>query len=280
MQAIDPLTSALRHCGWAYKIPMYARNVKSVWIRRTGGKKPLASIIVISNRAHPNTHACLSICHRAHDCEVIFVANGPGSDIGAGYPLIDKHIETFSDYGAYRPRNIGAAFATGKFLIFVDDDGIPHKNMIVELIRAHRLYKIVSCMGCCKPLTHSAWNYDAHHYYMGPQPFPHWTNLEGVCCMRSDLFYAVGGWDDELRFGGGGYDLSLRMLAIDPDKRKYIYYPDAVLGHDYCGGSEHLAKKRQTQIAAASRFAKNQNYYAARDAWVWMAGKPELLIRR
>jgi GT2 family glycosyltransferase len=261
-------------------MPTYARNIRTIYHGRTS-RRPKASIIVISNRAHQNTHQCLSICHRQRDCEVIFVANGIGSDIGPHHQCVDKHVQTAADYGAYRPRNIGAAIATGEYLIFVDDDGIPHKNMITELLNAHVKFDIVSCMGCCKPLTASGWNYDAHHYYMGPQPFPYWTNLEGCCCIRSEIFYSVGGWDDDLRFGGGGYELSVQMLNIEPDKRKYIYYPAAVLGHDYCGGSDHLIRKRRSQVAsAAARFEKNPNYYAPRDAWVWMAGKPELIIKR
>jgi GT2 family glycosyltransferase len=280
MRNTDPLAVALGRCGWQHKQEMYVRNIRRVFLpsRRT---RPLASIIVISNRSHPNTHACLRVLRQNRQCEIVFVNNGMGSDISANHQCVDKHITTAADYGANRPRNIGAAFATGYYLVFVDDDGIPHRRMIRELLAAHRTYDIVSCMGCCKPLTGSPWNYDAHHYYMGPRPFPYWTNLEGCCCIRSDIFYAAGGWDDNLRFGGGGYDLSLHMLAHEPDKRRYAYIPTAILGHDYSTGSAHLLAKRRTQIsAAAERFAADPSYYRHRDAWVWMAGRENLLMRR
>jgi GT2 family glycosyltransferase len=280
MATTDPLAAALARCGWQHKREQYARCLKSVYLPNRA-RRPTTSIIVISNRAHPNTHACLSVLRQSRDCEIIFVKNGMGSDIHEDHPCVDTHITTAADYGAYRPRNIGAAFAASQYLIFVDDDGIPHKNMIRELLRAHREYEIVSCMGCCKPLTNSPLNYDAYHYYMGPRPFPYWTNLEGVCCIRADIFYAANGWDDKLRFGGGGYDLSIRMLSIEPDKRKYIYWPAAILGHDYCSSIAHLLNKRRVQtVQAAQRFAADPDYYHHRDAWVWMVGRSDLLIKR
>lgn len=274
------LLELLRKCGWQKREPLYRSCMKTAFVPRRS-KKLDASCIVITNRSHTNTEICLSQLRANRNVEIIFVNNGGGSNIKHDHPLVDKHIMTRADYGAYRPRNIGAAFASGKYLIFVDDDGIPHRNMIRELLAAHAKYDIVSCCGCCKPITASPWNYDCHHYYLGPRPFPYWTNLEGNCCIRADVFFAAGGWDDNLRYGGGGYELSVRMLSIEPDKRKCAYIPDAILFHDYCKGARHLAEKRAVQIhQAQKRFFANPRYFQPRDAWLWMAGKEHLLIKR
>lgn len=277
---MEPIFAALKRIGWQKRISLYLSLLQTVCMPARD-RRPHASIIVISNRTHQNTATCLSVLRRARDSEIIFVNNGGSAGITEYFPGITKYIATRADYGAYLPRNIGAALAKGKYLIFVDDDGIPHRDMVAELLRAHETYDIVSCQGCCKPLTTSTWNYLAHHYYFGPRPFPYWTNLEGCCCIDAHTFYAAGGWDDRLRFGGGGYDLSIRMLDIEPDKRKYAYIPGAILFHDYVRDAKHLADKTKKQTAATwARYKKNPHYFAARDAWLWMAGREDLLLRR
>jgi glycosyltransferase involved in cell wall biosynthesis len=274
------IRSLLKKRRWEKKEQLYLSALRNVFIRKRY-INPVASCIVITNRKHLNTEICLAQLRQNRNIEIIFVNNGGNASIPPNHPTVDKYITIRKDAGAYMPRNIAAVFAAGKLLIFIDDDGIPHRNMIKELISAHERYDIVSCCGCCKPITGSPWNYDCHHYYMGPRPFPYWTNLEGNCCINANVFYAAGGWDDNLQYGGGGYELSRRMLKIEPNKCKYAYIPDAILFHEYCNNAAHIIKKRTIQIKQAEiRFNSDPTYYTDRDAWLWMSGKPELLLPR
>ncbi len=51
----------------------------------------------------------------------------------------------------------------------------------------------------------------ATDYYLGDKPFPIYADLEGNTTYKAKAFFKFGGWDDEIKFGGGGVDLSIRL---------------------------------------------------------------------
>lgn len=70
--------------------------------------------------------------------------------------------------------------------------------------------------------------------------------VEGTPYLQQ-LFFAVGGWDDEIIFGGGGIDLAFRLLQVESDRRKQIYSPVPIVYHDYAANEEHLALKHKKE---------------------------------
>ena len=94
------------------------------------------------------------------------------------------------------------------------------------------------------------------------------------------MFFPAGGWDDALDFGGGGYNLTKRMLEVEPNKLKYAYVPGAILHHDYVQSLDHLREKARTQhIRTRRRMAKDMSYNYESTVYRYLAGK-DLLIRR
>jgi hypothetical protein len=62
----------------------------------------------------------------------------------------------------------------------------------------------------------------------------------------------LGGWNDAIRFGHGGVELSCRLWRLAPDPARQIYHPGPVLGHDYVADEAALERKRERQARAKS----------------------------
>ena len=274
------LYGKLAKIGWQDRKSHYWEQINTVCLPKKS-KKYDASCIIVSNKIQPNTDICLAQIKRHKNVEVIFLDNGGKTKYSNGSILIDKFISTRKDVGAYKSRNIASVFADSDKLIFVDDDGVPCNKMISSLLDAHKKYDIVSCMGCCFPLTDNKWNYGANHYYFGDRPFPYFTNLEGCCCIDRKIFNAVGGWKDDLVYGGGGYELCYRMLKVQPDKRKYAYIPSAILYHDYTANAFTMVDKIKRQMEETKkRIEEHEDFFYHRDVWAKMVGREDLLIAR
>lgn len=257
------LDRLLANRGWNDKSVLYQSVLESVEVRRTQ-ESYHASAIVISHRVHEDTARCLRLLKAKNgECsEVIFVSNGiPIEELNAIYGIADVFVQLNRNTGAYIARNIGALFACSPIIVFVEDDCVPNDNLISAHIEAHRLFDCISVRGVYEPKTDNPLNALAAHYDLGDQIFPQHVVAEGNSSYRSETFYAVGGWDDEIRFGGGGTDLAFRLLAREPDMRRQIYFPKARIRHDYAVDEEHLARKRNKQKISFERLQRKHGEY-------------------
>ncbi|MFW6249187.1 MAG: hypothetical protein ACOC4J_05395, partial [Bacteroidota bacterium] len=91
--------------------------------------------------------------------------------------------------------------------------------------------------------------------------FPWFSSLEGNTSYQADIFYNVGGWNDDIKFGHGGRELSLRIAGIEPDLRKQIYSPHPVIIHDYVTDRKHYQKKIARQKATLAKLLKIYPYW-------------------
>ena len=170
------------------------------------------------------------------DFEIIIVDNSDKADVKqiiSSYRL--KYIKLNKNYGLSLARNIGIKFAKGDIVIFLDDDAIPAKNFVKEHIRAHKECNILGLRGKSLPRTSTIYNYLASHYDYGDQIIPCFINLEGNSSFKKDVIIEVGGFNPELQGAGGyeGLELTYRIVSKYKDKSKLIYYPNAVIYHDY-----------------------------------------------
>ena len=146
-----------------------------------------------------------------------------------------KYIHLKDNYGLSIARNIGAIYSKGKILIFLDDDAIPATNLVESHLEAYKKYDIFGLRGRCFPRTHKIFNYFASHYDLGDSAFPYFINLEGNSSFLREIFMEVGGFNSYFSGAGGheGLEISYRIIKLYGDFKKLIYYPFAVIYHDY-----------------------------------------------
>lgn len=269
--------------GWEERRDLYGGYLTSASLPK-GPATPAISVVVISWRLHRDTLECLRLLERERRVgyELIFVDNGaaPG-EFDDLLPHCDLALRLNENTGAYLARNLGAAFASGSLILFLEDDGLPVEGLLAAHLEAFRTYDCISIRGVYEPKTDSPFNRLAHHYDIGPEPFPQYVVAEGNAAYEARAFYAVGGWDDEIRFGGGGMELARRLTELEPDQRRQIYWPSARIRHDYVRDEEHLKKKRSTQKGSFERLAaKHPDLRIFRYTWRKFLGRTDLLVPR
>ncbi len=243
-------TKALLDKGWAFKEQLYKDIFEHAeYLRKR--TSPAISIVVISWRLHPDTVKNFKILsqQRNQNFELIFVDNGgKPEEFDILKPFIDTYIKLNTNTGAYLARNIGSVFANAPILFFLEDDGIPDQKLVKSHLDTHRKYDVIAVRGVYQfKDPDKPENAHINHYYLGTKPFPIYADVEGNASYNADIFYKVGGWDDEIIFGGGGVNLSRRLCDIEPDMRKQIYSPEPIILHDYATDKNHLETKKAKQ---------------------------------
>lgn len=277
------MKSALERANWERKYGRY-KDVFEGTSFLNSIQNPAISIIVISWRLHPDNLINFQLLEKQRDqnFELIFVDNGGGKgEFDSLRPFVDTHVRLNTNTGAYLARNIGSVFAKAPILVFLEDDGIPEHNFVEAHLRMHSKYDLIAVRGVYSPKTDTPLNKMAMHYYLGDLPYPYPCNLEGNCSYRADIFYAVGGWDDDIVFGYGGKELSIRLLNIEPDQRKQIYSPDPVIYHDFAINEGHLAEKQRKQESSLQRLRKKYTHWdTVTNSWNKYIRRYDLLILR
>ncbi len=278
------LFNFLEQRGWEQKKKRYNQLFEYVAYNKKVNS-PLISIIVISWRLHQDTLNNFKILEkqRQQDFELIFVDNGGKiGEFESLQPYIDTNVRLCRNSGAYLARNFGAVFAKAPILFFLEDDGIPEIDLVKSHIRTHCVYDVIAVRGVYRQKTKdNPFNHLAKHYYLGDKPFPVYADLEGNTSYRAEAFFAVGGWDDDINFGGGGVELAIRLAEYDPDFRKQIYTPSAVIYHDYATDLNHLKHKKERQENSKSRLRrKHSSWDQVMRGLHQYSGCEDLLIRR
>ena len=249
------LARALAAWGWEYKQPLYAPVFAGVQRLREAPDTGM-SVVVVTWNPGGGTCICLEALKRlgGMEFELVLVDNGAGRDACA--PLeehADVVVRLGGNTGAYLSRNLGALFATGEALCFVDDDGLPDPGFVLRHARALADHDVLSVRGVCRPATDNPLNAIAGHYHLGDAPFPRFSDMEGNSSYLAGAFRALGGWNDAIRFGHGGVELACRLWRLVPDPARQIYHPGPVLAHDYTADEASLARKRERQARAKAQ---------------------------
>lgn len=170
-----------------------------------------------------------------------------------------NYIKLKGNYGLTIGRNVGLNYSKGKILIFLDDDAIPGENFIDEHVNAHKANNILALRGKCLPRTNSIFNHFALHYDLGNDIFPYMVNLEGNSSFKRETLIEVGGFNTSLDGAGGheGIEITKRIIERTNDRSSVIYWPGAVIYHDYSKSLLHYLKK---QI----RHQNHSNYISTR----------------
>jgi GT2 family glycosyltransferase len=277
------LGAALRRAGWGARLESYRRLLVGA-SRSAAADAPRVSIVVIAWRLHPDTVKSFTILQsqRGAGFELIFVNNGAGErGFDVLEPFVDVSVRLNDNAGACGGRNLGAAFARAPILLFLEDDGLPSPGLVAGHLDAFREYDVIAVRGVYRAKTDNPLNRLATHYYLGDRPFPVFADIEGNTSYDAELFYRAGGWDEQLRYGREGLDLSRRLTELEPDRRRQIYSPGPVLLHDYAPDEAYLENKlawhRRATTLMRARYPDYDEYLAS---WDRYRGRDDLLIRR
>jgi len=250
------LIEILQTRNWLHKYKRYNEVFKNVENRKSV-KNPTIAIIIIAWKFKKEILENLIALEkqRNQNFKLIFVNNGADdSEFKELEIYFDIYVKLNKNTGAYLARNIGSLFAQSEILLFLDDDCLPDKNLVSSHIEAFKKYNIIACRGSIYPKTQDS--YIPSHYHLGDKVFPMYADIEGNTSYLADAFFKVGGWDDEITFGGGGVDLAIKLTEYDPNPFKQIYSPKPLIFHDYERGLKHLASKNEKQEKSRKRLRK------------------------
>jgi len=213
-------------------------------------KSPIASVIIVAYNPdmklfEENIKSLKT--NNTNSYEILVIDNSDKPHIQnfiTKYEL--NYIKLKRNYGLTAGRNVGINYSKGQILIFLDDDAIPESNYINEHIKAHQENDIVALRGKCLPRTKSLYNNFAHHYDLGDHILPYYVNLEGNSSFNKQILVDIGGFNLELKGAGGheGLEISKRIVEKLARRDSIIYYPNAIIYHDYSKSLIHYLKKQ------------------------------------
>lgn len=260
------LDQRLEALGWGAKQPLLRYWLDGVE-KRQEVDDPQLSIIIVRTTADDNVHRLLQELKRQASgiAEIILVNNGaPDAKFETCRALSDTYIRLRSNAGAYFARNVGAAFAKGSILLFVDD-GLPEDGFVEGHLAAHRRHDVLAVRGAYVSSDGSS---GANPHYLGSIPIAALPALEGNCSYNAEAFYAAGGWADWLMYGHGGMELAYRLLESCKEPLKLIYHPAPRLRHNDDRDPDHqLRKQRLEQISWHLISAYQPGWDEALEAW-------------
>lgn len=224
--------------------------------RRPAGQTLHSSVVLVSYGSGAGLLACLRSLDAQIDphFEIILVDQGGNASVHgelAGWPLlwIRPPINLLPSEG----RNLGAAFARGELLIFLDDDAIARADFVAQAWFGMHRTRALAMRG--RILPHAEQSGDgvlSPHYDLGAEPCLAPANIEGNLVVRRTAFAAVRGFDP-LVFGHEGRELGWRLhqarqvgLLYESEARGIYYWPWLVIRHDFAVGTR-LEEKRARQ---------------------------------
>ena len=209
------------------------------------------SIIIVSFNSGKGLNECLEALTNQEDnsFEIIVVDNGSNDDL-------DSELTTWQILHLHPPinlfpseaRNLGAFFAKGEFLAFIDDDAQIHPGYIKHLRKAWECFDFSAVRGKILPKTPTSNNAFTGHYDLGDYPIPAVLMTEGNMAIKKDVFNKVEGFDP-LLFGAEGIELTLRCQKHFPENDIY-YWPKMIIYHDFVRGRNLKAKKQRHALAS------------------------------
>ncbi|MHC4951248.1 MAG: glycosyltransferase, partial [Planctomycetota bacterium] len=246
------MVTALQHIRQYQNNPCYDR-LNPVFAE-TRKPKPLFSVIAVTHNRPEDVNLCIDSLRQQefNDYEVIIVDNGDADKKAAALAgQVDVYVGCSINFNPSEARNIGAHFAKGEILVFLDDDALVGPDYLVSIQKAFKQYEILGLRGKILPKNLHELSDRVTIYDLGDKPMSSLSTIEGNTAFRRDAYLAVGGMD-ALLFGHEGIDLSYRLMQLSGSRSSVIYWPEATIYHDY-GNANQFAEKKD-------RYDRNRNY--------------------
>ena len=166
------------------------------------------------------------------------------------------HLLSHRAGSAAATRNLGAAHARGRVLLFLDDDVVPQPGLVQAHVEAQRQNRVV--LGYSRPILPAQpgwWQLDARRWWedafraMGKpgHRFTYRDFFSGNVSMASALFHQVGGFDTSFTGRLEDYELGMRLLKTGA---RLCFVPQAI-GHHHESTDLGLWLRRVRQDGAA-----------------------------
>lgn len=197
----------------------------------------LSIIIVTFNRADLLNLLLRSLQKQLfNDFEIIVVDNCSKDNTGKStlrFNLI--YVKLNKNYGLSFGRNIGLKYARGDIVCFLDDDAMVDETFTKSHYEAHTKLDIFCLRGKALPKTRSIYNCIPGHYDLGNEIIPALINLEGNSSFNKQVLEEAGGFNPDLFIHfNEGIELTYRIFQkYNCELNKSIYYPNAIIYHDY-----------------------------------------------
>jgi len=249
----DILVMQLAEKGWGYKSERYKTSFDYVKFQNIV-QNPHVSIIL---GGWKYDHLVFNNIKKMKeqikdDAEIIFVNNGSDDDVFKNIiPLVDTYVRLKNNTGAYIFRNIGSLFAKAPILFFLEDDCVPNEHLLKSHLAIHQEFSVHAVRGRVLVLTPDS--EQPKHYDLGSELYPTFNNFEGNVTYQAEAFFQVGGWDDDIIMGHGGYELSIKLFKLSQSYNKQVYTPDALIYHDFAKEPERAERKKQLQGESLTR---------------------------
>jgi glycosyltransferase involved in cell wall biosynthesis len=205
------------------------------------------SVVIVTYQRKDDLCKCLETVSNQDmgNYEIIIVDNG-GCDYNAIERYIDQYIKCPVNFNLSEGRNIGVHFASGKIVVFLDDDALVGNKYLSSIESAFEQYDIVGLRGKTLPKNNPAVIQRPNIFDLGDRAFPTYCNQEGNSAWLRDAYLYAGGMDP-LLFGHEGSDLTYRVIQKYKNPAKVIYWPDAVIYHDYPTPQKSMLKRQVHQ---------------------------------
>ena len=224
---------------------------------RINKKSIHSSVVIVSHGGGKNLLSCLDSLALQIDqnFEIILVDQGENNEVHSELKKrcllwIKPPINLLPSEG----RNLGASFALGELLIFLDDDAFAKEDFVSQAFWGMRTTSALAIRGRILPseIIPSKTN-GPNHYDLGTKACLALADLEGNLVIRRSAFELVKGFDP-LMFGHEGRELGFRLhearnngLLNSTAGRGIYYWPYLLIIHDYAVGNA-LEKKQKRQL--------------------------------
>lgn len=213
--------------------------LENIKLHRPKEKKSIetkVSIIIVTHKEENET-GLAKLIESIHpllvnnEFELIVINNHPNGD-----PL---KLHTFSlgqvivnvgfNYGCSGGRNIGASIATGKYILFLDDDGDTTPESVMHLIDCIESNDVVGCRG--RIISNDINGISGGHYDKGNQVIPSIIDTEGFSIWEKETFIQNGGFNP-LMAGHEGLEIC-HKISKSKKNALFLYTPKAIFSHNF-----------------------------------------------
>lgn len=265
-EAGDLLNDCVLKAGWSDRGESYADDIEWLEMNRRG-EVPRAGVVLCStDAAGAGAEALRELLKQsAEDFEILFV------DAASSEPLPEALrskcgvcVRLARDTASCRALNIGALLVRSPLTVFLGDGVVPGPGLIEAHLNHHDTFITSMLRGECTATLPEGGR-------PGEEPvLPHPGDMDDNLSVDTGLFFEAGGWDDLIRRGHAGLELTYRMLACRPAPQTFARNAKAVAVKldSFCENGSFLQNRENTLRYMRSKF-EDADHFLPRWAHDW-----------